>query len=140
MYAAESVGSKPYVQEYINIPPSLQQNGSISGMKLPMTLPGVKLWLKNSKKKVPSQPASNSVSVSTPPSVDSNASTSAKRPSLSDIFSKRPNELGSDWDDTPATPDTSNVGRAVEINPFGFDMTTRGRSFRVDSFPSVEAT
>lgn len=142
MYAPESVGSKPSAQEYIDISPSLQQNGSISGMKLPMTLPGVKLWLKNSKKKVPSQPASNSVSVSTPPipSVDSNASTAAKRPSLSDIFPKRPNELGSDWEDTPATPDTSNVGRAVEINPFGFDMTTRGRSFPVDSFPSVEAT
>jgi serine/arginine repetitive matrix protein 2 len=43
-------------QEYIDISPSLQQNGSISGMKLPMTLPGVKLWLKNSKKKTPSQP------------------------------------------------------------------------------------
>ena len=139
-YTTESVGSKSSVQEYIDVSLSHQQNGSTSGMKLPMTLPGVKLWLKNSKKKAPSQPATNSVSVSTSPvsGLDSSASMAAKRPSLSDIFPKPSNDLGNDWEDKFLASDTSKTGngiRVVETNP-SIDFTTRSQPLPVDFVPS----
>lgn len=135
-YTAESKSS---VQEYIDL--SMAQNGSISGMKLPMTLPGVKLWLKNSKKKPPSQPTNSptSVPVSPSPILDPDMSTAAKRPSLSDIFAKRPNELGNDWEDTLLTQDTGKSGNGPrEANSSNFDVT-RGQSVPVESVPSLES-
>ena len=104
----EPIVAQTSVQEYIDLSPSNLQNGGSYNLKLPMTLPGVKQWLsKNSRKKgSQTQNIPGPVVVSVVPGVDTGLPMTSKRPSLSDIFSKRPSELG-DWEEQPTTPDVN---------------------------------
>ncbi len=148
-YGAEPISPKPSVQEYIDLSPTSQQNGGGYNLKLPMTLPGVKQWLsKNSKKRAASQSQNNtgSISLSPLPVIDSSGPTTGKRPSLSDIVAKRPNELGNDWDEMPVTPDSNKaIGNGTSsnatriVNAYDSDRTSQGQPTVVlGSMPSQE--
>lgn len=144
-YGAEPISPRPSMQEYIDLSPSSQQNGGGYNLKLPMTLPGVKQWLsKNSKKKTASQAQNTTGSISLSPLLinDSNSPTTGKRPSLSDIFARKPNEIGNEWDEMPpdnnkaiAPSTSSNASRIVDVNGYDLDHTTQPN---VGSVPSEE--
>ncbi|KAF9529396.1 hypothetical protein CPB83DRAFT_764880 [Crepidotus variabilis] len=115
-YASENTPAKHSVPEYIDIPPASPSNGGYN-LKLPMTLPGVKQWLKNSKKKNVSPVASapGTVSFGTLPIIDTpSPPITNKKPSLSDIFGRRPNDLANDWEDQGTTP--TNVANRFNAN------------------------
>ncbi|CAA7259127.1 unnamed protein product [Cyclocybe aegerita] len=103
----------PQHAEYIDLS-SPQQNGggyNLTG-KLPMTLPGVKQWLKNSRKKTASPPgsASGTVTFASLPVPDSQVTPiTNKKPSLSDLFPKKDGEVVSDWEDASGMPTVNEV-------------------------------
>ena len=119
----ELITAQTSVQEYIDVSSSNSQNGG--SYKLPMTLPGVKQWLsKNSRKKgSQTQNIPGPVVVSVAPGVDTGIPMTSKRPSLSDIFSKRPSDLG-DWEEQPTTPDVNKyIGNGNTLNGIKPDNT-----------------
>ena len=119
-HEAETVFAGPSTsshQGYIDVSPP-QQNGSGYNLKLPTTLPGVKQWLsKNSKKKAVSPPgtAAGTTTFAPLPSLDSQAtSPTNKKPSISDIFSKKTGDIA-EWEEMAnASQPTSNLETLLE--------------------------
>ncbi|KDR75813.1 hypothetical protein GALMADRAFT_68561 [Galerina marginata CBS 339.88] len=109
--------SSPYYP--VDVSPSTPQNGSSYNLKLPTTLPGVKQWLsKNSKKKAATPPgtAPGTVSFSPLPVMDFQTSPiTNKKPSISDIFGKKANEMG-DWEDIGTTHPSTNGDSVMSQN------------------------
>ncbi|KAF8897035.1 hypothetical protein CPB84DRAFT_1781377 [Gymnopilus junonius] len=111
-----AVASSSSHQEYIDVSPA-QQNGSGYNLKLPTTLPGVKQWLsKNSKKKAASPPgtAPGTIALSSLPPLDSQATPITSKPSISDIFAKKPNDIN-EWEEMTSQP-SSNGGTLLGQN------------------------
>lgn len=113
--SATTSPSSPYYPEYLDISPSAI-NGSSYNLKLPTTLPGVRQWLGKNSKKKPSSPAAGAVSFSPLPVVDAPTIPSTdKKPSLSDLFNKKANDLNHEWDRIDQKQ-TSPAGNGVGAN------------------------
>jgi serine/arginine repetitive matrix protein 2 len=101
--------------EYINASPSAIQNGN--SYKLPMTLPGVKQWLKNSKKKTlsPGPSSGTSVAISPTLTVDMQPTIITDK-KLFDIVGRKESEPITEWEDVApnsANSDTLNGAKAL---------------------------
>ncbi|KAF8161167.1 hypothetical protein B0H34DRAFT_795996 [Crassisporium funariophilum] len=139
-YGADSLStspSSPFYPDYINISPSQNQNGN--SYKLPMTLPGVKQWLsKNSKKKTqsPGPSPGSTVSFSPAPPIDSqSAIVTNKKPSLSDIFGKKDDELEADWEEAAFNDDTVHGKKPNGARPLKNGVGMNGtKSAHTDSY------
>jgi hypothetical protein len=115
-----SPSASPCYPEYLDIPTSTP-NGSSYNLKLPTTLPGVRKWLGKNSKRKPSSPAAGSVSFSPLPVVDSPTTPiTNNKPSLSDLFNKKPNELNDEWEEVEQKQ-TSATG-----NEFGTKSVNQG--------------
>jgi serine/arginine repetitive matrix protein 2 len=125
--------SSPYYPEYLDISPSTLNEPSYN-LKLPTTLPGVRQWLGKNSKKKPSSPAAGSVSFSPLPVVDSPTVPSTdKKPSLSDLFSKKANELNHEWEGVDQKQ-TSPAGNGVSTNGVNQADEPEGQVIDVQTF------
>ncbi|KAF8806415.1 hypothetical protein BYT27DRAFT_7101994 [Phlegmacium glaucopus] len=109
-----------YHHDYINVSPSVTQNGNSYNLKLPMTLPGVKQWLsKNSKKKTlsPGPSPGTSVTFSPPPTMDFQPTIiTNKKPSLSDIVGTKENDPITEWEDVaPASANSDTLVKKPHV-------------------------
>lgn len=104
----------PSYPDYIDVSPSPQQNGPSYNLKLPTTLPGVKQWLIKRKAASPGS-TPGTVSFSPLPVMDTQTTPiTNKKPSLSDIFGRKNNELSSEWDDN-AVAGPSSVAEDIVV-------------------------
>lgn len=109
----------PSYPDYIDVSPSPQQNGPSYNLKLPTTLPGVKQWLSKRKAASPGS-TPGTVSFSPLPVMDTQSvPITNKKPSLSDIFGRKNNELSNDWEDNAAAGPSSAVEDIVALKQFG---------------------
>ncbi|KAJ7783259.1 hypothetical protein B0H16DRAFT_1496118 [Mycena metata] len=124
--------------DYFNVTPLSPTQSQSSGSKLPMTLPGVKQWMKMFSQNSSQNSATNaSTSDAGRPSPSA-----SKKPSLSDLILRKENGLVRDWEDVeiaPLSASESVFGKAFE-QPREMSPSPHTAPASQSTFPDTERT